>query len=115
MAPGERTPTEGFGAALRAARERARVSQDELAKRAGYKDKSAISRIEKGEPTRPPTRERVEQMAEVLDMPAGPLLAAAGYGESGEVTPAEIEAIRESVERLNQLLDDIESRMGRED
>lgn len=51
---------------------------DEVATALGV-DRSAISKIESGKHQRPPTRQRIELIAEALDVPAMPLLIAAGY------------------------------------
>lgn len=66
----------GFGAALKAARERRRISQSKLALHAGF-DHSYVSRLESG--SRHPTRDAVLALAGILDCDPAPLLIAAGY------------------------------------
>jgi transcriptional regulator with XRE-family HTH domain len=69
----------GFGAALRAAREAAGLSQTQLADEAGF-DHSFVARLEMGK--REPSRDTILALAEVLESDAGDcdrLLAAAGY------------------------------------
>jgi transcriptional regulator with XRE-family HTH domain len=74
-----RDAAEPFGAELRAMREARRLSQAELARRAGV-DHWFISRLESG--SRKPSREMVAVLAEALDLERAlrqRLFVAAGY------------------------------------
>ncbi|MFD5519211.1 helix-turn-helix domain-containing protein [Streptomyces sp. NPDC127066] len=101
-----RTPTDGgVGPLLRGWREQRRVSQLELALRAGSSARH-ISFIETGRSR--PSEEMVLRLAEHLDVPVrerNVLLLAAGYAPRYTETPIDdpsMDALREGVERLIQ-------------
>lgn len=56
-----------FGKILRKLREEKGVTQEELAKKLGYKNNSYISRVERGDFL--PSRDKLKVIAEVLKMP----------------------------------------------
>jgi|Deesub1362A_J573_1020465.scaffolds.fasta_scaffold00214_34 transcriptional regulator with XRE-family HTH domain len=56
-----------FGKTFRKIREEKGVTQDELARRLGYKNNSYISRIERGDFL--PSKEKLKKMAKVLRVP----------------------------------------------
>ncbi|MFJ4466109.1 helix-turn-helix domain-containing protein [Streptomyces sp. NPDC089424] len=95
----------GVGPHLRAWRERRRVSQLELALRAGSSARH-ISFVETGRSR--PSEEMVLKLAEHLDVPVrerNALLLAAGYAPRYPETPLDdpaLEALREGMERLLQ-------------
>ncbi|MFD7433795.1 helix-turn-helix domain-containing protein [Streptomyces sp. NPDC059861] len=96
---------QGVGPLLRAWRERRRVSQLELALRAGSSARH-ISFVETGRSC--PSEEMVLKLAEHLDVPVrerNALLLAAGYAPRYPETPLDdpaLDAVREGVERLIQ-------------
>ncbi|MEV7993010.1 helix-turn-helix transcriptional regulator [Streptomyces sp. NPDC086077] len=96
---------QGVGPLLRAWRERRRVSQLELALRAGSSARH-ISFVETGRSR--PSEEMVLKLAEHLDVPVrerNALLLAAGYAPRYPETPLDdpaLDAVREGVERLIQ-------------
>ncbi len=101
----ERRPEEGVGPLLRGWREQRRVSQLELALRAGSSARH-ISFIETGRSR--PSEEMVLRLAEHLDIPVrdrNALLLAAGYAPHYPETPLDdpsMDALREGMERLIQ-------------
>ncbi|MHA5047231.1 helix-turn-helix domain-containing protein [Streptomyces sp. SD15] len=110
VASGPSTPPtspagKGVGPLLRGWRERRRVSQLELASRAGSSARH-ISFIETGRSR--PSEEMVLRLAEHLDVPVrerNALLLAAGYAPHYPETPLDdpsMEALRQGVERLIQ-------------
>ncbi|GHH88170.1 helix-turn-helix domain-containing protein [Streptomyces capitiformicae] len=98
-------PDQGVGPLLRAWREQRRVSQLELALRAGSSARH-ISFVETGRSR--PSEEMVLRLAEHLDVPVrerNALLLAAGYAPRYPETPLDdpaMEALREGMERLLQ-------------
>ncbi|PBC60384.1 transcriptional regulator [Streptomyces sp. Tue6028] len=101
----ERRPEEGVGPLLRGWREQRRVSQLELALRAGSSARH-ISFVETGRSR--PSEEMVLRLAEHLDIPVrdrNALLLAAGYAPHYPETPLDdpsMDALREGMERLIQ-------------
>ncbi|MEU1199043.1 helix-turn-helix transcriptional regulator [Streptomyces sp. NPDC005813] len=101
----ERRAEEGVGPLLRGWREQRRVSQLELALRAGSSARH-ISFIETGRSR--PSEEMVLRLAEHLDIPVrdrNALLLAAGYAPHYPETPLDdpsMDALREGMERLIQ-------------
>ncbi|WP_345649071.1 helix-turn-helix domain-containing protein [Streptomyces siamensis] len=101
----ERRAEQGVGPLLRGWREQRRVSQLELALRAGSSARH-ISFIETGRSR--PSEEMVLRLAEHLDIPVrdrNALLLAAGYAPHYPETPLDdpsMDALREGVERLIQ-------------
>jgi len=99
------TSTKGVGPLLRGWREQRRVSQLELALRAGSSARH-ISFVETGRSR--PSEEMVLRLAEHLDVPVrdrNALLLAAGYAPRYPETPLDdpaLDALREGVERLIQ-------------
>ncbi|MFE1751000.1 helix-turn-helix domain-containing protein [Streptomyces anandii] len=99
------SPGQGAGPLLRAWRERRRVSQLELALRAGSSARH-ISFVETGRSR--PSEEMVLRLAEHLDVPVrerNALLLAAGYAPHYPETPLDdpsLGALREGLERLIQ-------------
>ncbi|MFJ7136746.1 helix-turn-helix domain-containing protein [Streptomyces fungicidicus] len=100
---GTASRTEGVGPLLRAWREQRRVSQLELALRAGSSARH-ISFVETGRSR--PSEEMVLRLAEHLDVPVrerNALLLAAGYAPHYPETPLDdpaLEVVREGIERL---------------
>ncbi|MCI0634916.1 MAG: helix-turn-helix domain-containing protein [Actinobacteria bacterium] len=77
-----------IGEIIRTSRQRLGWDQAELARRLGDVGQQTISRWERG--TSRPRRRMVGQLAEVLELPVGELLAAAGYVAATADTPDQI-------------------------
>lgn len=102
-----------FGAALRRAREQARSTQGDLATAIGYRDKTAISKMEGGHLARPPSRDLIDRIAEALDTSPGPMLVAAGYDQDpASMATAEINEIMGLLETADEALDKLRRRLG---
>lgn len=79
----------GIGARIKACRERIGLTQEELAKKIGYKDKSTISKIESGERDIP--QSKIKAFADALGTSPGYLM---GW------EPFDIEALQNAVNKV---------------
>lgn len=84
-------------------RELKNMSQEELAKRVGYSNRSAITRIEKGEIDLP--QSKIVAIADALGIPAGALMGSTEI-DTDDILYAEIKAFNEVQKQM--LVDQIE-------
>lgn len=71
------------------------MSQEELAKRAGYTDRSSIAKIEKGTVDLP--QSKIKQFADIFGVPAGDLM-----GNDGVLLAVELEPYRQIYDKLHE-------------
>lgn len=77
---------------IRKYRKEQRMSQEELAKKAGYTDRSSIAKIEKGDVDLP--QSKIMLIAKALGISAGTLMGNTGIAPSPALTAPEQEHIR---------------------
>ena len=76
----DQTPTQTIGERIKARREELQLSQDELAKRLGYKSRSSINKIETD--SRNLTQSKIKPIADALDTTPAYIM---GWGEDAEI------------------------------
>lgn len=87
------------------------MTQEQLAHMVGFRDKSTISKLESGKAARPPTRGKIDQIADALDVPPGRLLRAAGYEWEGpSIGGSDLEEIQALLNKAQRLLDEMSRR-----
>lgn len=89
---------------IRLYRKQAKLTQDELARRAGYTDRSSIAKIEKGLVDLPQTK--IKQFADIFGVAPSTLM---GWEEAIEAQPVEMAGIHAEMlmdADLNELFED---------
>lgn len=94
-----------IGERIKIRREELQMSQDELAKRIGYKSRSSINKIELGHYNL--TQSKIKAIADALDTTPGYIM---GWDELDE--KIDLEALRKQVEKAGVLSDLIISQHG---
>lgn len=94
-----------IGDRIRIRREELQISQDELAKRLGYKSRSSVNKIEAN--SRNLTQSKIKAIADALDTTPGYIM---GWDELDETV--DLEALRKQVEKAGVLSDLIISQHG---